>query len=90
MTSDLPLRRPDVISQPAGQETLLYDPVADAVHALNRTAAAVWEMCDGQHTPADMAAHLCARFAIAPGRDVAADVQTALARFGQEGLLQVE
>jgi hypothetical protein len=39
-------------------ELCLYDWQRKEVHALNPTAAKVWQMCDGQTSPADMAAKL--------------------------------
>jgi hypothetical protein len=66
---------------------LLYDPVADAVHVLNRTAWAVWELCDGEHTSDDIAAHLRACFASTSDRDVGADVNLALRAFEREELI---
>ena len=76
-----------MIAQPAGAETLLYDPVADAVHVLNATALAVWELCDGRHTAAGMTTHLVMHFAATAGHDVSADVQAILARLHQENLI---
>jgi hypothetical protein len=82
-----PLRRADVIAQRAGRDTLLYDPMADAVHVLNPTAWTIWELCDGKHTPDDMAAHLRVCFAGASDRDVGAGVKLALCTFEHEGLI---
>jgi hypothetical protein len=87
LSSWTPQRRDDVVSQPAGGETLLYDPVADAVHVLNATALAVWELCDGQHTAAQIETALRARFAGTGSRDVAGDVADTLARFQAERVL---
>jgi hypothetical protein len=67
---------------------LLYDPVADAVHVLNPTAWAIWELCDEEHTPDDMAAHLRVHFAGASDQDVDADVNLALRAFEREGLIR--
>ncbi len=83
-----PSRRADVVTQRAGKETLLYDPAADAVHVLNPTAWAVWELCDGRHTPTDIATRLRNVFADASGWDVTADVLAVLATFEQNGLIQ--
>lgn len=85
--ASLPRRRPDIILQAARDDTLLYDPVADAVHVLNATALAVWELCDGRHDAAAIEAALRARFSAAESRDVAADVRAVLARFHEEGLI---
>lgn len=86
-TDRLPRRRADVVCQSAGEETLLYDPLTDAVHVLNPTALAVWELCDGQHTLDDIEAHLRARFGGTAGQDLAGDVEAALATFEKEGLI---
>ena len=82
-----PRRRSDVVCQAAGDETLLYDPIGDTVHVLNSTALAVWELCDGLHTPAEIEAALRVRFTGTEGLDLSGDVQTTLARFQAEGLL---
>jgi len=80
-------RRPEVICQPAGEEMLLYDPVADAVHVLNCTALAVWELCDGQHTTGDIVAYLRTHFAGTPGRNLIQDVQDVLHILEREYLI---
>ena len=36
-------------------EVLVHDLARDRTHCLNRSAAAVWRLCDGQRTPADIA-----------------------------------
>jgi hypothetical protein len=82
-----PRRRSDLTFQRAGQDTLLYDPVADAVHVLNPTAWAIWELCDGQYTPDEMAACLRTRFAPSLDYDVSADVAALLTTFAERCLL---
>ena len=42
-----PTRRLDVISEPVGDELVIYDPEAEAAHALRPEVAVVWNMCDG-------------------------------------------
>jgi len=81
-----PLRRQDLVDQAAGEETLLYDPTADAVHVLNPTAQAIWDLCDGRHTLADIETELRGRFASTSGRKLADDVSAAVASLGREGL----
>jgi hypothetical protein len=82
-----PCRRSDLTIQRAGQDTLLYDPVADAVHVLNRTAWAIWELCDGQCTLDDMATRLQEGFASLPDQDVHGDI--VLAVLAQNGLIAI-
>ena len=84
-----PRQNPDVVLETAGRDTLLYDPRTDSVHALNPTARQIWDLCDGQHTPPDMAARLRTHFATGSEHDVAADVQNALALFVREGLIDL-
>ncbi len=85
---EAPRRRTDLVQQVAGAETLLYDPATDTVHALNASAAAVWELCDARHSPAEMAQALQNAFAGTKGRDVFGDVRAVLAELRGAGLLQ--
>jgi len=57
-----------------------------AVHLLNRTAAFLWERCDGTHTAAEMAAELASATGAEAGR-VAEDVEASLADLRHKGLL---
>lgn len=51
-------RTEDVVVQEIGDETIVYDERRSHAHRLNRTAAAVWQHCDGKHTVADLQAVL--------------------------------
>ena len=86
--NERPRRRPDVVRKGTPEETLLYDPHADAVHVLNRTAAVVWDLCDGRSTAREMEAVVRQSFAGGQEADVAADIRGVLARFEREGLLE--
>ncbi|RMG07839.1 MAG: PqqD family protein [Planctomycetota bacterium] len=83
-----PSPHPRVVQEdvPETGECVLLDPERGRVLALNATAAAVWELLDGQRSPSDLAAAL----ADAAGIDRAqaeADVRTLLARLAEEGFL---
>jgi len=52
--------------------------------ALNGTAAAILELCDGEHTLASIVATLQARY---PGAAIDEDVRDLLARIGETGLV---
>lgn len=43
----LPRRREDLEFSEIGDELLVYDPLSEGVHCLNRTAALVLQACDG-------------------------------------------
>ena len=47
-------RQDGLIVQTVGDETIVYDQMRDHAHRLNRTAALVWQSCDGRRTVADL------------------------------------
>jgi len=53
-----PLRKDGILSRKLGDEWMLYDPAAGAVHIINGTAEFVWNLCDGQHDLDDIAGQL--------------------------------
>ena len=55
---------------------VIYDPGRDRVHHLNPTAALVFLLCDGQHSPAQMAEELSEVFAL--GRSLAEETDQSL------------
>jgi hypothetical protein len=57
-----------------------------AIHVLNKTAARIWEMCDGTLGPNEIAARLCERYDVSFER-ASADVAKALASMVEKGLL---
>jgi len=48
-----PKRRGETVSR--GEETVLYNVETGGLHALNPSALAIWELCDGETTGAEMA-----------------------------------
>jgi hypothetical protein len=53
-----PRAKSGLLSQPLEDELILYDHSGDRCHSLNRTAALVWRLADGEHSIEDMAAIL--------------------------------
>jgi hypothetical protein len=49
-------RTEDLVTTELDDELLVYDLRAHRAHALNPTAARVWQRCDGRHTIAELAA----------------------------------
>ena len=82
-----PTRRNDLRSFAVAKELVLVS--ADSLHtfALNESAAAIWQLCDGLHTVADILHQLRSRFS---GDDVVvlADLADALLRLRSVGLLE--
>lgn len=44
-----PVKRDGLVVQDLGEEVIVYDPLSHRAHALNRTAALVFERLDGRH-----------------------------------------
>lgn len=59
------------------------------VHRLNVTASYIWDLCDGTHTPDQMAEQLAAAFE-QPTAQVNDDIHKALTSFRELGLLTQE
>ena len=93
MTNDPAERKPrardDVVFRQLDDEWVLYDPTANQMHVLNLTASIVWAHCGGSMTVDEIAAKVRDAFdATGASDDVAGDVQSAVACFEREGLLQ--
>ena len=54
--------RRDLSEKQVGTDLILYDLDNKALHVLNLTAAEVFKLCDGSHTPEDMARALVKSF----------------------------
>ena len=48
-------RKGDIFEENLPEEVILYDKTNNKVHCLNKTAAAIWESCDGTRTVEDLA-----------------------------------
>lgn len=83
-----PIRKPDIALKHIGGETLLYGTEEQAIHVLNATAKLIWDLCDGQHTSADIERVIRSSFAVPEGRDVRSDIERTLTIFATKRLLQ--
>jgi hypothetical protein len=82
-----PCRRPDVRTHVLWDEILLYAPATETAFALNPSAKAVWELCDGTRTIAEIGRQLGKSFACNE-KDLVVDVTKAVAEFVRHGLLE--
>src|SRR5258707_7273622 len=95
MIPNHPRRRSDLVIERAGREVLIYSAsqagpsaaAGGAIHALNPTAALIWDLCDGAHSLADIEAAVRSAFSVPAERDLAADVHATLAEFQSKDLL---
>ncbi len=72
-----PSQRQGVQTYCAAEEIVLYDRSTDAVVALNLTAAAIWELCDGVSSIGDIVAEL-SQVTGEPSDGIAGDVERAV------------
>lgn len=79
-----PRRRPDIRAEPVAGELVLYDAAGGRAAYLNATAAAIWALCDGERTVAEMIAYLSREIG---GDRVAPDVNETIDRFRAAKLL---
>jgi hypothetical protein len=83
-----PLARKDKLTiRELPGEMLVYDLERHALHCLNRTAALVWQHCDGRHDPAALAALVAQRLGL-PAEQAEAAARLAQEQLGRRGLLQ--
>lgn len=83
----LPRRVDGIVSRPLGAKLILYNPQSREVSVLNASAAAVWELCDGETPVAAAAGKLAARFSVGGSRDLQADVTAVVRTLVQRGLV---
>lgn len=81
-----PARRDHVREYRLGDELLLYVPQGETAHALNASAASIWELCDGIRTVDDISREL-GQFLGCPGEALLANVSLAVAQLAELGLV---
>jgi len=50
-----PLRRGELVQSASSEGWTVYQPETDSLHVLNDSARAIWELCDGETSPSEMA-----------------------------------
>ena len=80
----------DVIWRRIGDEIVVIKDDGLATHVLNKTAALIWEMCDGSCGIDEIAAHLCERFDVS-FKEARADTKEIVEKLTQIGIMnQIE
>ena len=82
-----PKRKGIPVVEEMDDDLLVADFGESQLHILNPTAAAVWDMCDGQYTAEQMADLLAGHFGL-PVEDVQDDVVKMLGEFHEKGLIE--
>jgi PqqD family protein of HPr-rel-A system len=84
-----PKSRPEVHSEPLDGDLVLYNGIDGQAYLLNKTAAAIWQRCNGQVSTQTLAEGLVQEFGI-DETDASSDVAELLERFVEAGLMAVE
>lgn len=66
--TDHPVRRGELMQSPGSEGWTVYEPETDSLHVLNDSAKAIWELCDGETSPSEMAAAISELTGIGPER----------------------
>jgi PqqD family protein of HPr-rel-A system len=89
-TDDVDPRRPqpraDLSVFPLDDELVVYDPTSGESFLLNQSGRLVWELCNGERTPDDIARELAALHGI-PTEQASTDTTELLESFRQARLL---
>lgn len=88
MKTAKPIHKPDITIKDIGGETLLYSSDEKVLHILNSTAKLIWDLCDGQHSLAEIEQALRSNFSVPADHDVLADIEKTLEIFANKDLLQ--
>ncbi len=75
----------DVIWRRIGDDIVVIKDDGLSTHVLNKTAAFIWEKCDGQNGVEEIVTQLCERFDVSP-EEAAADVNEIIAQWLQVGI----
>ena len=86
-TDDYPEQQSDLVFHEIEGEFVVYNPTADCSALLNPTAAMVLELCDGSHTPNEIAAKISQSLSVAQDR-VLPDVEAALRKLIENEFLK--
>jgi hypothetical protein len=89
MLSKRPFSAPDYQIQELDGELLLFHPASQTILHTNQTAALVWELCNGQHTVAEMVQIFKAVYPTA-AETIEDDVLNILNQFASQGMITWE
>lgn len=56
--SSHPIKKGEIVQRGSAQTWAIYERESDSLHELNASARAIWELCDGETAPEEMATAL--------------------------------
>jgi hypothetical protein len=69
-----------------GDEALVYVPAAETAYTLNRSALAIFDLCDGRRTLGDICRE-CAQMVGSASEELLPDVKHGMSELGRMGLV---
>lgn len=87
-SSQRPIRKESVMCREIEGEGILYNPNTKSMHILNKTAFALWGLCDGKHNSDQIASEIRSRFEVTESDDVLADINRILDQLEKLQLLK--
>ena len=80
-------RKKDIIWRRIEGKIVLIGKEGMVIHVLNKTAAHIWELCDGAKSADEITASICERFDVTP-EEADADVRETISNLEKMGLLE--
>ena len=82
-----PVRRGQALVRKHGEDVAVFNPDTDNLFYMNRSAFAIWELCDGNTSPEEMAGAV-AELTSADQVQARQDVEMALVELSKLGLVE--
>ena len=87
MTEGRITRAEDVIWREIEDEIAVMKDDGSMIHMFNKTAARIWELCNGEFGPDEIAAKLCERYDVSLEK-ASTDVRNTMAKMVEKSLLK--
>jgi len=87
MTAKQITKAKNIISRRVGEETVVIKDDGLSLYILNKTAAFIWDMCDGQFDIDEMVVKICERFEVTP-EEASEDVKKILKVLTKMGIIK--
>jgi hypothetical protein len=87
ITDNRMVQAKDIIWRRIGDEVVVIKDDGLATHVLNKTAALIWELCDGKRGINEIAAVLCERYDVSP-EEARADIKETIENLIKVGIVK--
>lgn len=77
----------DIIWRRIGDDVVVIKDNGQATHILNKTAAYIWELCDGKRGIDDIVAGICERYDVSP-EEARADTRETIVNLTKAGIIK--